>query len=156
MTHTIHAADAGPQADYYSIGHYDGAKYTFDPAAALAIGDRPDGELLALEAEMDRFWSAHEYVTHQVDELDGDAWDVGEKEMCRLMAAHCDMVIKMWSIPATTNAGRQAKARTAFQWVIGPGFRSAVAHGADEGTKIVELIAELCGMSPLALANCHY
>jgi hypothetical protein len=67
------------------------------------------------------------------------------------------MTDKMLSIRATTDAGKQAKARVVLSpRIAGAGFHKGAAAGELWEASITELIAELCGMSPLALAACHY
>jgi len=146
-------AAVATKASDFSHGWYRSTDYNFNPNVALATDDRPDGELIALDAEINRFEKAHEYLTRVNMEADDDG--AIDDEMCALTAAQGSMIGKMWSIPATTNAGRQSKARVAFGHIFARDFHSEALHANSAAQRVTELIAELCAMSPLALVHCH-
>jgi hypothetical protein len=138
----------------FKIG-YDSAQFSFDPDVPLTDGTSDD-ELIALAKEIDRRETAHKYLTRQLDGLGGEAWSACEAECCAITAQQGEITNKMWSIRATTNAGKQAKARILFSHVMGGAdFREGLVANDHFETKLTELIAELCGMSPFALlAQC--
>jgi hypothetical protein len=151
--------DAGiaTEASVFSDDWYRSTDYNFNPDDSLAGADTPDGKLIALESEINRFEEAHMYLTRRRNEplIDDPSDKEFDDQMCGLTAAQGEMMDAMRNIRATTDAGRQAKARVVFSRAAPPTLYSVVDRGEFGETRLLELVADLCGMSPLALVHCR-
>jgi hypothetical protein len=106
----------------------------------------PDSKLLWLETEISdtyRLADEHFATGHPGAGEEGEALQlVALRAMERMFATH-----------ATTNAGRAAKARVWLRHGASEAWRRDLENGDMEQTQLVEVLADLCGMSPLSLAH---
>jgi hypothetical protein len=102
-----------------------GAAVAAIPAAAAACPDG-DAELLQLQDQIFAAREAADAHLDQIDKLDS-AWQAERQRIIRLAEPHHktvqELLKQIWSIPATTPEGRQAKFFVLLNFVLDPEWR---------------------------------